>query len=173
MLPALRGSGDTADLGPDLKGSPPGSSIVGGGDVIAAEREDVVDLIMGREEPLRLAGGLEALHLALAPPGRLVRILGPVVEALVPAVLDPGHHLPLRGGIARQLVRDQHARRPALLPQQLAADGVRVLALVWDNASWHISQEVRAWLQQHNRAVKVTGHGCRLLVCRRHRQLVG
>jgi len=50
--------------------------------------------------------------------------------------------------------------------EQLAADGVRVLALVWDNASWHISQEVRAWLKQHNRHVKATGSGCRLLVCR-------
>jgi len=50
--------------------------------------------------------------------------------------------------------------------EQLAAEGVRVLALVWDNASWHISQEVRAWLQQHNRAVKAAGRGGRLLVCR-------
>jgi hypothetical protein len=50
--------------------------------------------------------------------------------------------------------------------EQLAAEGVRVLALVWDNASWHISQEVRAWLRQHNRRVKAAGNGCRLLVCR-------
>ena len=50
--------------------------------------------------------------------------------------------------------------------EQLAAEGIRVLALLWDNASWHISQEVRAWLGQHNRQVKVTGRGCRLLVCR-------
>ncbi len=50
--------------------------------------------------------------------------------------------------------------------EQLAADGARVLALIWDNASWHISQEVRAWLGQHNRQVKTTGRGCRLLVCR-------
>ena len=49
---------------------------------------------------------------------------------------------------------------------QLAAEGVQVLALIWDNASWHISQEVRSWLQQHNRRVKAMGSGCRLLVCR-------
>jgi hypothetical protein len=48
--------------------------------------------------------------------------------------------------------------------EQLAAEGVRVL--VWDNASWHISQEVRAWLRQHHRAVKAAGHGCRWLTCR-------
>ncbi len=36
----------------------------------------------------------------------------------------------------------------------LAAEGVRVLALVWDNAPWHVSREVRAWIRDHNRRVK-------------------
>ncbi len=54
----------------------------------------------------------------------------------------------------------------AWVAEQLAAEDVQVLALVWDNAPWHISQEVRAWLRQHNRAVKATGRGGRLLVCR-------
>ena len=49
---------------------------------------------------------------------------------------------------------------------QLAAEGVRVLALVWDNASWHRSHKVRAWLKDHNRRIKTAGRGCRLLVCR-------
>jgi hypothetical protein len=48
---------------------------------------------------------------------------------------------------------------------QLAAEAVRVLALVWDNAAWHVSREVRAWIAAHNRRVKRDG-GCRLLVCR-------
>jgi transposase len=50
--------------------------------------------------------------------------------------------------------------------EHLAADGVRVLVLIWDNASWHISREVRDWIRAHNREVKQAGHGCRLLVCR-------
>jgi DDE superfamily endonuclease len=54
----------------------------------------------------------------------------------------------------------------AWVVEQLAAEGVRVLALVWGNASWHISQKVRTWIRQHNHAVKAAGHGCRLLVCR-------
>ena len=54
----------------------------------------------------------------------------------------------------------------AWVAEQLAAESVRVLALIWDNASWHLSQEVRAWLRQHNRRVKAAGSGCRLLVCR-------
>lgn len=50
--------------------------------------------------------------------------------------------------------------------ERLAAAGVRVLALIWDNASWHISREVRTWIKDHNRRVKAAGAGCRLLVCR-------
>ncbi len=48
---------------------------------------------------------------------------------------------------------------------RLAAEGVRVLALIWDNASWHISREVRGWIRAHNRRAKAEG-GCRLLVGR-------
>lgn len=47
---------------------------------------------------------------------------------------------------------------------RLAAEGKTALLLVWDNASWHISQRVRAWIGTHNRRVKASG-GCRLLVC--------
>lgn len=44
--------------------------------------------------------------------------------------------------------------------------GKRAVFLVWDNASWHVSQRVRAWLRQHNRAVKRGEKaGARLVVC--------
>jgi hypothetical protein len=46
--------------------------------------------------------------------------------------------------------------------ERLAAAGVRAPVLIWGNASWHISREVRTWLTQHNRRVKAEG-GCRLL----------
>src|SRR3954453_15668636 len=52
------------------------------------------------------------------------RILGPVVQALVAAVLDPGHQFLLGGRIARQLVRDHDTRRPALLLQQRAQEAL-------------------------------------------------
>jgi len=48
----------------------------------------------------------------------------------------------------------------------LAGQGVRAVLLIWDNASWHISYAVRTWLRQHNRQVKRTGQGVRLIVCR-------
>jgi hypothetical protein len=48
---------------------------------------------------------------------------------------------------------------------RLEALGVRVWALIWDNASWHVSKVVRAWIRAHNRSVKQQGHGIRILVC--------
>jgi DDE superfamily endonuclease len=51
------------------------------------------------------------------------------------------------------------------LVQRLAAERKRVLVLIWDNASWHISQEVRRWIRAHNQHVKRNG-GVRLLTGR-------
>jgi hypothetical protein len=48
---------------------------------------------------------------------------------------------------------------------RLTRERKRVLVLIWDNASWHISQEVRTWIRQHNQRVKHNG-GVRLLTCR-------
>lgn len=49
--------------------------------------------------------------------------------------------------------------------EKLEALGKKVWVLIWDNASWHISKEVRRWLGSHNRQVKVSGEGVRIVVC--------
>jgi hypothetical protein len=49
---------------------------------------------------------------------------------------------------------------------KLAAQGKRALLLVWDNASWPISQAVEDWLRAHNRTVRQTGRGVRIIACR-------
>jgi transposase len=49
--------------------------------------------------------------------------------------------------------------------QRLARRGVKVWALIWDNASWHVSRAVRTWIRDHNRQVKRTGKGVRILAC--------
>ena len=72
LLAALCGSRDTGDLRPKLGGAGACGLVFGGSDVLAAERKEVVDLIMRREEPLCLAGGFEPLHLPFASPGRLM-----------------------------------------------------------------------------------------------------
>lgn len=47
----------------------------------------------------------------------------------------------------------------------LADAGKTALLLVWDNASWHLSKEVRCWLRAHNRQVRATGAGVRIVPC--------
>jgi DDE superfamily endonuclease len=51
--------------------------------------------------------------------------------------------------------------------ERLEAAGKKVVVLIWDNASWHISKEVRRWLGKHNRCVKESGGeaGVRIVSC--------
>jgi transposase len=46
----------------------------------------------------------------------------------------------------------------------LHAEGKKALLVVWDNASWHISKRVRAWLKAHNQRAKRHG-GVRIVAC--------
>jgi transposase len=48
---------------------------------------------------------------------------------------------------------------------RLEPRGVRVWALIWDNAPWPLSKAVRAWIRAHHRQVKQAGQGIRLLGC--------
>src|SRR6059058_4341065 len=68
-------SGHAGDLGPGLEGLGSGGSILTGGAVIAAEVEQVVDLIVSGEEALGLARRLEPLHLPFSPSRRLMGVL--------------------------------------------------------------------------------------------------
>jgi len=49
--------------------------------------------------------------------------------------------------------------------QKITEMGASVFVLVWDNASWHVSQLVRAWIHEHNRQAKKCTHGVRILLC--------
>ena len=114
-----------------------------------------------------------ALH-AWAAPGESLRLAVHAADRDEPepkALACYGLWLP---GPGRMLLRFA-AGRPvsdatcaflAWVAERLAAAGMQVLALVWDNAPWHVSREVRAWITAHNRRVKAAGTGCRLLVCR-------
>ena len=49
--------------------------------------------------------------------------------------------------------------------EMLQAAGKKVLLLIWDNASWHVSRQVRRWLGKHNREVRKSGEGVRIVSC--------
>ena len=48
---------------------------------------------------------------------------------------------------------------------RLQAQGKTAWLLIWDNASWHISKQVRTWIREHNQQVKQDGKGVRILPC--------
>jgi transposase len=48
--------------------------------------------------------------------------------------------------------------------QRLAARGMTMLVLIWDNAAWHVSKAVRTWLRDHNQQVHREG-GVRIVPC--------
>ncbi len=47
---------------------------------------------------------------------------------------------------------------------RLASEGKWALLLIWDNASWHVSARVRAWIKAHNRRARAEG-GVRVVAC--------
>ena len=48
---------------------------------------------------------------------------------------------------------------------KLEARGKKALLMIWDNASWHKSRRVRDWIGAHNRCVKESGRGVRIVAC--------
>jgi hypothetical protein len=47
--------------------------------------------------------------------------------------------------------------------RKLQAAGREALVLIWDNAAWHVSHQVRDWIRDHNRQVKHDGDGVRFI----------
>jgi hypothetical protein len=47
--------------------------------------------------------------------------------------------------------------------EKLQRRGKKALLLIWDNASWHKSHQVRGWIAAHNRQVKDSGRGVRIV----------
>src|SRR5215472_3749722 len=55
------------------------------------------------------------------------------------------------------------------LCEQVQAQGKQVLVLIWDNASWHVSKQVKTWLREHNQNVlqetRTGKSGVRIIPC--------
>jgi DDE superfamily endonuclease len=48
--------------------------------------------------------------------------------------------------------------------ERLKAEGKTALLPVWENAAWHVSQRVRAWIKSRNRKARAAG-GVRIVAC--------
>src|SRR6516162_4565240 len=86
-----------------------------GGATGTGRDEQIADGGEDSDEPLQASRGSKALHRPLSPSQGQMRILGPVVEALVRAMLDRRHDLASGGGIGAELVGDDAPGRTALL----------------------------------------------------------
>ena len=87
------------------------------------------DRVERGEEPLRPPDRCEPPHRALPRSGGLVGLLGPIVQVLRAAVLDRGHDLAVRDGVAGQLIGHDHPGHVAQSLQELAEElrgGLRV-----------------------------------------------
>jgi transposase len=55
------------------------------------------------------------------------------------------------------------------LCEQTQAQSKNVLVLIWDNASWHVSKQVKTWLHEHNHTVlqdaQMGKAGVRIIPC--------
>jgi len=109
-----------------------------------------------------------------AQPLRLRDKQGQVPKGEPKALACYGVWLPAEGEHGRMLLRfvagrpESAVTEPFLewVSQELHTAGKQALLLVWDNASWHGSARIRAWLRAHNRQVKRGEKaGVRLIVC--------
>ena len=114
---------------------------------------------------------LPAMH-AWAHEGRPLRLAGRAVPQGDPDPKALSCYGLLRADTGRMMLRFV-AGRPvsqvtedylAWVGERLAAEGKKALLLVWDNASWHVSKRVKAWIKGHNRRAKAEGGTHRLTV---------
>jgi hypothetical protein len=91
--------------------------------------EEVGDLIVDGQEPLRLGPRLETLHDPFSSPCRLMRILGSIVQAFVLAMLNLKAHLRPRRAVGFKLVGNHDARRSARAFQKFRQETLRGVAI--------------------------------------------
>jgi hypothetical protein len=83
------------------------------------------DRTIRSQEPVSMPRVLETLHAPLPLPGRLVRVLGAVIEVPVLPVLHPWQELALGRPITLQLICDHHARDVPQAFEQLPEESLR------------------------------------------------
>jgi hypothetical protein len=78
-----------------------------------------------REKSLGLPWGFEASHASFSRSGRLMRVLGLIVQSFVRSMLHVLHHLFLGSLVTFKFVSDNHSWHKALFFEQLAKESLR------------------------------------------------
>jgi len=84
---------------------------------------------MGEQKPLRLITRFEPLHVALAPPCRTMRVLGPIVEIAALTVFDVRKKLSSSHAVAPQFVGHDHSRLVLKPDEQPSEETLRGFAI--------------------------------------------
>ena len=139
---------DAGDVAPNLEGTVTGGTVIVGGQEVATELEEVVDLAVAGKEPLDVPPRLKSLHPPFSSSRRLVRDLGAVVEVAALAVLDPRQVLPL-GRALTEAVEFATAALHLLKSDITENVGTRVdsrsLALAWSRTRGACSSTSQPW----------------------------
>jgi hypothetical protein len=103
--------------------------------------EEIADGREDTDEPLQVLGRSKALHHPLSSTERQMRILRPIVEPFVRAVLDFWHDLPPGRSIGSKLIGDRPSWRTALFARQTfqQALGCLGVASILDDFIEHVS----------------------------------
>jgi hypothetical protein len=110
------------DLLPCLESTSPFGLVVRGRKQMSFRSEVSCHDTLNFEKTLRMLRRLEALHLALSLPGRLMRVLRSIVEVPALSMSDARKNHFLRSAVATELVRNDHARLTPTAPQQLSEE---------------------------------------------------
>jgi len=97
-------------------------AVGGGGEAAAAGPEVAGAGTVGGEEALGVSRGFEASQASLPLERRLMGVLGAVVESFVPPMFHVREDLAQGGRVARERVRDHHARHLRESLEQLAQE---------------------------------------------------
>ena len=110
---------------------------------------------LNADRPLRMPGRFEPFHRPLALPGRLMRVLGPIVQILRLPVLHRGHHHAVGGPVTGKLVGDEHPRHVPQALEQSAEEPLGGLGIsAWlDQDVEHIAVLVDRAPQVMDRAI--------------------
>jgi hypothetical protein len=118
------------------------------------------------DRPLRLVAQTVAQTVAKADPDpKALACYGLLVRWWDAGAAGPRHEAAWLRFVDGRPVSAVTTRFLAWCCAKLAAAGKTALLLIWDNAAWHLSREVRAWIEGHNRQVRQTGAGVRIVPC--------
>ena len=98
---------DAGLLSPDLERLRASAAIAGCGHQMAPWPKVIVDDRMRRQEPLRLIGRLEPLHLPLSSSRGSMRVFSSIIQVSARPMADIRQDRPLSDAIAAQAVRDE------------------------------------------------------------------